>query len=169
MASGKSTVGRLLAQRLGYAFVDLDAEVEAAAGKKVAEIFRDSGEEAFRLMEEEALRRLSSRTGIVLASGGGAPLRESNRDFFRRDAASFYLEVSLGTALTRAAAERGARPLLERDADEIKKLYESRLFVYGELGRRVRTENKSPRDVAEKILSLLRATKPGTDPGHRGG
>jgi shikimate kinase len=167
MASGKSTVGRLLAERLRYRFVDLDDEVEKRAGKKIPDIFRDSGEAAFRSLESECLADLAESMGIVIATGGGAPQQAANGDFFVR-AATFFLDVSLATAQERAGSAEGSRPLLMRDRASIGALYESRLPVYRALGRTVETEKKSPAEIAEEIYFILSPTTPERGPYRTG-
>ncbi len=132
MGCGKTTVGRLLAARLGYAFLDLDQWLERRHGRSIRQIFQESGEEAFRDLESSALRELSSRRRVVIAAGGGAPVREANRPFFR-EAATFYLEISFEEFLRRTAASRD-RPLLGRPPEELAALFAGRLPVYREIG-----------------------------------
>jgi len=154
MGSGKTTVGRLLAARLGYAFLDLDQWLERKQGRSVRQIFQSQGEEAFRELETAALRKLASRRRLVIAAGGGAPVRESNRPFFR-EAATFYLEISFAEFLRRTASSPN-RPLRGRPVEELDRLFESRLPVYRELGERVVSEGRAPAQVVEEILELVR-------------
>ncbi len=164
MGSGKSTVGSILAKKLGYRFVDLDAEVEKASGMKIADMFRLGGEPAFRVLESECLRSIAGRAGIVLAAGGGTPAQEANREFFRASAATFFLKTPLETALARAG-EDGTRPLLSRGREEVRRLFESRSLVYSELGRAVETAGKTPLQIADEILEALAVTTEARDPG----
>ncbi len=79
-ATGKSTLGRMLAERIGWQFVDTDEQIEKRAGRSITEIFRSGGEDEFRDMEEEVVGEFTSRSGLVLSLGGGAILRERNRE-----------------------------------------------------------------------------------------
>jgi shikimate kinase len=155
MGCGKTTVGRLLAARLGYAFLDLDQWIEARQGRSIRQIFQEAGEEAFRDLESSALRELSSRRRVVIAAGGGAPLRDANRGFFRQ-AATFHLEISFEEFLRRTAGNPD-RPLRGRPVEELARLFESRLPVYRELGERVVSEGRAPAEVMEETLERLRA------------
>lgn len=154
MGAGKSTVGRLLAERLGWRFADLDSLVEAEAGCGVAEIFRREGEDGFRRRESACLEALRSMERAVIASGGGAPLRPENAAFFRGAAFTIYLRTSLETALRRVGADPG-RPLLAGDRAGVEILYARRLSVYAALGTAVDTDGKGPREVVERIVTLL--------------
>jgi shikimate kinase len=154
MGSGKTTVGRLLAAMLGYAFLDLDQWLERRRGKSIRQIFQESGEEAFRDLESSALRELSSRRRVVIAAGGGAPVREANRPFFRA-AATFYLEISFEEFLRRTAASQD-RPLLGRPPQELAVLFAGRLPIYRELGEKIVSEGRTPAQVMEEILERLK-------------
>ena len=155
MGCGKTTVGRLLAARLGYAFLDLDQWLERRRGRSIRQIFQESGEEAFRDLESSALRDLASRRSVVIAAGGGAPVRDVNRPFFR-EASTFYLEISFQEFLRRTTASQD-RPLLGRPPEELAALFASRLPVYRETGERVLSEGRTPAQVTEEILERLRA------------
>jgi shikimate kinase len=168
MGSGKSTVGRILARSLGYAFVDMDAVVEHRAGTSIARIFEERGEEAFRRLEEEAVAGLAARTRIVVAAGGGAPVRDANRRFFTEMCDTFHLEVSLETAADRAGTG-AARPLLAGGAESVRRLYEERLPLYRALGTGVPTDGRTPAEVAEEIVSRLRSPRAKRPAGEGGG
>ena len=155
MGSGKSTVGPLLAGLLGWDFMDLDTLVEARAGCPIAAVFDAHGEERFRALESTCLRDAAWRRRVVIATGGGAPMRDANRWFFR-DAGTgvFHLHVSLDGALARTRGD-ASRPLLAKGADEVHRLYESRLPRYRELGTEILTDGRTPEEVAGEILARL--------------
>jgi len=164
MGSGKSTVGSILARKLGYRFVDLDSEVENKAGQRIADIFKNQGEPAFRALEAECLRAVADSAGIVIAAGGGTPLQNANRIFFQVSASTFFLQTTLETALSRAGSD-DSRPLLAQEPAEVKRLFESRAETYLGLGRAVNTEGKTPIEIAESIMEALSATTNTRDPG----
>ncbi len=168
MGSGKTTVARILARALGFKPVDLDRMIEERAGSSLARIFAQQGEQAFRDREAEALASLATSEGIVIAAGGGAPIDERNREFFLRCARTFYLRVTLETARqrTRGGADR---PLLQRNAQAVRLLYEERLPLYRSFGQEVDTEAKAPQEVAAEILSLLGRPTANGSPGESGG
>lgn len=155
MGSGKSTVGPRLAGMLGWDFADLDALVEAEAGCPVAEVFAARGEEAFRALESACLRGLAGRGRVVIATGGGAPMRTANRWFFRdAGTAVIHLHVSLDEALARTRGD-ASRPLLAKGSDEVRRLYETRLPRYRDLGTEIGTDGRAPRDIAVEIAARL--------------
>ncbi|MEE9306686.1 MAG: shikimate kinase [Spirochaetia bacterium] len=154
MGSGKTTVGRLVASRLGYRFLDLDTLIVENAGKNIREIFDEDGEEVFRQIETDALYSLREMHRLVIATGGGAPIRQENQEFFENLARTFYLEVSYYEFLKRTGKDY-SRPLLERTEKELKRLYESRLSIYRSLGRPISTNRKKPEEIAAKIWKKL--------------
>lgn len=113
MGSGKSTAGRLAAERLGMPFIDLDARIEGRAGMTVAEIFDARGEEAFRAVESAVLDSLATEPPSVVACGGGVVLHDENRRVLRESGTVVYLRVGAEEAIARIGDTSG-RPLLAR-------------------------------------------------------
>jgi shikimate kinase len=154
MGSGKTTVGRLVAARLGYRFLDLDVLITENAGKSIREIFDEDGEDAFRQIESDTLYSVREMNRLVIATGGGAPIRQENQEFFENLAATFYLEVSFGEFLNRTGRDN-ARPLLDHSEKKLEKLYKSRVPIYRSLGQCIRTDSRRPQDIAAEILKKL--------------
>ncbi len=113
MGSGKSTIGRNLANKLGWSFVDLDRKIEATTGKTIAEIFSAYGEEWFRNVESEVLRSVGSLSDTVISTGGGAPCHGDNMDFMIETGLTIYLKMSAEQLKRRLANSSGERPLLK--------------------------------------------------------
>lgn len=158
MGSGKTTVGRIVAERLGWEFVDTDACVEERAGTPISRIFREQGEKAFRDAEALVLEECGTRARLVVATGGGAPAQARNRGFFSTGAI-FHLKTSLATARERTRGDT-ARPLLQQEEDAVRVLYDGRQAFYDELGIPVDTDGRTPLDVADEILGLFRNPSP---------
>ncbi len=159
MAAGKSTVGRLLAQRLGWSFVDLDATIERNAGLSVAEIFAEQGEPVFRRLETEATRSLAGRRGLVLAPGGGWFLRPENRAALSASARTVWLRVTAEEAVRRSGAASGERPLLAGD-DPLRRaaaLLAEREPTYGTADWIVDTSGRSVDEIADEIAERAAA------------
>jgi len=132
MGCGKSSIGRRLAARLGQEFLDSDELItKAAGGRSISDLFAEEGEEAFRIRETDVLRGLSSSTGFVLATGGGAILREENRLILSALGRVVWLHADTDTLYERASRNR-KRPLLqvENPRTTFNALLESRLPVY---------------------------------------
>ncbi|GGS85545.1 shikimate kinase [Planobispora rosea] len=153
--SGKTTVGRLLAERLGVAFRDTDTDVETVAGKPVSDIFVEDGEERFRELEAEAVRRALAEHDGVLSLGGGAILAEATRELLAGHPV-VYLEVGLSQAVARVGLG-SARPLLVLNPrSQLKKLMDARRPIYEELSTvKITTDERGPDEVVDEIVKEL--------------
>ena len=160
MGSGKTTVGRELAAKLGWSFVDFDDAVTSSAGMSVAEIFRVHGEDHFRALEAEAGRRLLERKRVVLAAGGGWAAAPGRLEGVPAGTATFWLRVSPDEAIRRARDQPGLRPLLVGDdaSDRAARLLAEREPRYARAAFAVDTDGRSVDDVTTEILGIL-ATK----------
>ncbi len=153
--SGKSTVGRLLAERLGVSFRDTDTDVETEAGKPIGEIFIDDGETRFRELERAAVRVALDTHDGVLALGGGAIL-DAGTQADLAGGPVVYLEVGLSDAVKRVGLA-SARPLLVLNPrSQFRKLMEERRPIYEGLATvRVATDGREPADVVDEIVKEL--------------
>lgn len=131
MGAGKSSVGRRLAGKLGLPFVDADHEIEAAAGRSIAEIFADHGEAYFREGERRVIARLLDSGAQVMATGGGAFINEETRERIRHGGVSVWLKAGLPLLMKRVI-KRSDRPLLKSDDPEavMRRLMDQRYPVY---------------------------------------
>ena len=156
-ATGKTTVARQLALRAGWDWVDCDVEIELRAGKSIAEIFADDGESRFRDLETETIESLACREKTVIALGGGAVLREANRQFMT-GGPIIWLQASADTIHDRLAADPttlSRRPNLTNwgGRQEIEQLLGQRNPIYRQCATLVvDTESRTPDQVVEAIL-----------------
>ncbi len=151
--AGKTTVGRLLAQRTGVAFRDTDADVEQLAGKSVAEVFYDDGEEHFRALERDAVATALAAHDGVLALGGGAVLAEPTRALLAGHDV-VLLNVGLSDAARRVGLSRDRPVLALNPRAALHVLLDERLPLYREVARReVDTDAKTPEQVAAEVLT----------------
>jgi shikimate kinase len=155
MGAGKSTVGALLAERLGVGFHDVDAAIEAAAGKPISEIFIDEGEDHFRALEREAVATALASFDGVVALGGGAILAEETRQALAGHTV-VYLSVEFADAIKRVGLGQG-RPLLTLNPRAtLRHLLEQRRPLYEKVATHiVPTDERTPEEIAEDIAALL--------------
>jgi len=158
MGTGKSTVGRALAGRLGWTFVDTDSVIEARAGKTIAQIFAEDGEPAFRALEAELAREAAAWTHRVIATGGGMVVPETNLRTLERAGAVVLLSASSEQILARVASETH-RPLLAKPdpRGEIERLLAGRAQAYGRVAIAIDTNHKEPAMIADEILQKVGA------------
>lgn len=163
MATGKSTIGKSLATRLGRAFLDLDEYIEAQSGCTIAAMFARHGEGFFRQRERECLTEIVARRNLVLATGGGTLKSEENRSLLRAHGVIVCLTADVETILRRTE-NLGVRPLLNQ-ADEdtrratIVRLLAERAPFYAAADFAVDTTDLSPLQVSDAIIKRLRRAK----------
>jgi shikimate kinase len=162
MGTGKSTIGAQLARSIGWKFVDSDKIIEARAGKSIARIFTEDGEEHFREIEDEVMRESLGRTGIVLASGGGWPCRPGRMELIDGDTLAIWLRADPRRILARVKRGRVVRPLLkvEEPLRRIRELLGEREPYYRRALWWVDTGIRSPAEVVRLVSDRLR-TEPG--------
>jgi len=159
MGSGKTTVGPLVAARLGWSFVDVDDVIEAEAGATIAELFARHGEAAFRDREHTAIARLAAGDALVLALGGGAIEHPATRALLLTapDTLLVHLEVELATTLARCQGTEQTRPVLADQAN-LASRYQRRLPLYRTAHISISVDALTPQQVMEAILSAAAKT-----------
>jgi shikimate kinase len=153
MGSGKSTVGPLLADRLGWKFVDADETIAAEAGCAIPQIFAREGEARFRERERAAIAALARNDKLVLALGGGAIETEANRTLLLQTPGTLlvHLEVALATTLERCRGTEHLRPILA-DRENLADRYERRLPLYRMAHVSIAVDSLTPEQAVEAIL-----------------
>lgn len=158
MASGKSTVGRHLASRLGWRFEDVDHLIEVREKRTIADIFARQGEPYFRAVEREILQLLQPMRHVVIATGGGTFADPDNRAAINLDGTSVWLDVPLSELITRIPLD-GRRPLAA-DRPTLERLYAARVEAYRMAHLRIGASRVSSSAVTDRILEALH-TMPG--------
>lgn len=158
MGSGKTTVGRRLAEQLKIDFYDADHEIINKTGVSIDHIFDVEGEQGFRKRESDVLEELTSMHNIVLATGGGAVLSEGNRLLLKKSGSVIYLLSSVEQILRRTAKSK-TRPLLENSSDRrktISDIIDSRDSLYREIATFIiNTNGKKLNEIINEIQSFL--------------
>jgi shikimate kinase len=159
MASGKSSVSRALSRRSGWPRIDADDEIVSRAGKPIADIFRDSGEDAFRELERSVVSDICGESGRIIAAGGGSFIDDQNRQTMLDGGTVFYLSASPETIhrrVTRGNPNAPARPLLGagNPLERITELLAQRTPAYSQAHHSVETDGLTPDQVAEAILKI---------------
>jgi len=159
MGTGKTAVGKALAEKLDKKFIELDWLIEQTAGKSIPEIFQEDGEIVFRELEIEAIKGVAKGRNLVIACGGGIVLNKINIDRLKQNGVIVYLEASPKTILRRTSSEEGQRPLLEVDNPTltIRELSKFRKPFYERAADiTINTSKLSIEAVAEQIIEKLR-------------
>ena len=157
MGVGKTTVGKLLASELGLRFLDSDREIERRTGTNISWIFDVEGEKGFRDREEQVLEDLTNETNVLIATGGGAVLRERNRENLKIRGLVIYLNADL-TLLVKRTKDETKRPLLKgKDTKEVlEKILRERGSLYKEVSDlEVKVTEKSIKNTVAEILKTL--------------
>lgn len=157
-ASGKTTIGKKLAEGLNMNFIDTDKEIEKATGVDITWLFDIEGEEGFRKREEDILLKVSKLNSCVISTGAGSILKESNRDLISSSGKVIYLEASIESQLKRTSFDK-ARPLLSKGNKEkiLKKMDRDRRHLYEELADiTIKPDKKSRNEIVNEITLELK-------------
>ena len=163
MGTGKTSLGRMLAFKLGCAFVDLDQKIEADSGMSIPDIFRSHGENYFRQLEHQAVEEVSKRRGIVIATGGGTVKDPSNVELLKNNGLLVCLTCSVDELLTRTAI-KGERPVLDSQHQArgdrraaIEKILDERRQFYDQADYKIDTTDWSPMKLVDDIIKIVRS------------
>lgn len=164
--TGKTSVGTLLAARLGWAFADLDRQIEQASGHTIPGLVAEKGWPVFRDLEQDVLAGLLERDRIVIATGGGAVDRAGNRGAILRRARVIWLQAEMPVLLDRLGADPTQRPLLAVNPEKrLRELSAARQGFYAELAdERVRTDQVDPEAIARHLAELVASQWSGSKP-----
>jgi len=157
MGSGKSTVGKLLAEQLGYEFIDTDQLIEKKEGMSIPDIFRERGEAAFRALERLVAKELGGKSSLVIATGGGLMLDDENAGILQKTGRVFCLVASPEEILRRISKNpEGDRPLLQADdpGKRVVELLQKRQEGYGQY-QQIITSGKTVVQVVHELKDQL--------------
>ena len=164
MGSGKSTIGPILANTLGWDFFDLDKLIEDKTGKKIREIFEQEGENHFRKLETNTLKEISESQNVIISLGGGTIASKENLEILKKTGKIIYLKVSLDTVYQRLKYKRD-RPALTKSISEglsreemtskIEKLMDNRVDYYEQADYTIDTDTNSLGKTIDKIVKII--------------
>jgi len=156
MASGKTTIGRLLADELGWSFADLDQDIEGSESASIAQLFDTRGEAEFRTVEKEAVRRrvgeVERGKPMVIALGGGSFTDEASQALLRENGVTIWLDCSFPRVCARV--EGSSHRPLARDPEKFQRLYEQRQTAYSRAEYRIEIDTDDPAVIVDAILKL---------------
>ena len=156
MGSGKSSTGPVLAEILKYKYVDLDVLIEKLTKKTIDKVFSEEGEEYFRDLETQCLQEIIKLPSVVVSTGGGVVLKKENWGILRQGII-VWLDINKEIALNRLNSKDNIRPLLKDNIDKkYEEIFETRKDIYAQADLRVEINNEGVRNVAEKILNILK-------------
>ena len=152
--SGKSTAGKYLARELRYEFLDLDDLIEDQEGIKIAQIFKEQGEDYFRQLEQDELKRIQG-TRLVIATGGGTPCFFDNMEWMNTNGFTIFLNRDLETLIDRTKGKEHRPLLLSNPVESLKKLLEKRLPSYQKAG--MESSHTEPCEMLAELRSLFKS------------
>lgn len=155
MGCGKSTIGRLLADKLGCGFVDMDSYITEKLGMSIPQIFAEKGEDYFRNAETDAISELAGRGGVI-ACGGGAMLRKNNADIANSVGTVVFIDVPFDTCYERISGDKNRPLVMNNTKEELNLIFASRAPIYKDNSAVTADGSGSPMEIAEKIISVLR-------------
>jgi shikimate kinase len=155
MGSGKSTVGKILAEKLNMNFIDIDKLIEEKEGMKIKDIFEQKGEGYFRELERKQIEAIVNQERLVVSTGGGLGANLDNMNLMKKNGDVVWLDVSLNTVLDRLKNDQD-RPLLKQPTEKIKQLFEERKNVYRLANIRINADKKTPSQIVEEILTKIK-------------
>ena len=158
MGTGKTTLGQLLAKKIGYKFIDTDTLIETQIGQTISDFFQQQGEAAFRKLESELVENLAEKQGLVIATGGGLVLNPNNVAMLSKTGKIICLTASPEEILTRVSKQQGVRPLLqgENPLGKITQLLQQRDSVYRQFPQ-LSTSKLSRKELLSRLVRFTQA------------
>tara|TARA_B100000686_G_scaffold246020_1_gene255375 strand:+ start:2692 stop:3201 length:510 start_codon:yes stop_codon:yes gene_type:complete len=158
MGVGKSTLGKMVAKKLGLTFIDTDINIEEKCSMKISEIFKKKGEKFFRIEEEKEALKSLKKNNCVIALGGGAFLNKTVRNFILKDAISIWLDANL-KILNKRIRWNNKRPLVDikNSQKKINELYAQRKNIYKLANYKINCNNADKKSILEKIIICYEA------------
>jgi shikimate kinase len=156
MGAGKTSIGKILAEKLRLEFCDLDELIGRERGKTISRLFAEDGEDFFRDLESKKLLTISRKSGQIISTGGGVVLREANWEVMEKGGITIYLKASTDILWSRIRND-SSRPLLQvdRPVEKVRELLSTRVPFYEKADIIIDTENKSPETVADDIIQRI--------------
>jgi shikimate kinase len=154
MASGKTTIGKLLATHMKMAFIDTDDLIVENVGMSISEYITKNGESAFRKKETEILKCLSKVENAIISTGGGMPCFNNNIQLINKLGVSYYLCTGLDTIYNRISKDKNRPLAFNKSKTDLSKLYKSRLEYYNLANHKI-LSNRDPNKVASRIVDLI--------------
>jgi shikimate kinase len=160
MGAGKTSVGRAVAEQLGFEFVDTDALIESRTGKTITQIFASDGEAHFRSLEHSVVEQLATRDKVIISTGGGLPTNQSNLDSLKTHALVVCLWASAERIWERVK-HQSHRPLLQtpNPQERIQELLQTRAPFYRQADVLLHTDNRSQRQVCQQVIQQFHAAE----------
>lgn len=156
MGAGKTTVGKLVAQKLNRKFIDTDEVIEKEFNMPIPQVFNKYGEKVFREKEKSVITDLSGKTNLVLSLGGGAFLQEEIRSACLSNSIVIFLDISFESWKERLDLIIDNRPVLQgKSIEETFELYQNRQVVYANHHIKIKVDYKNPEEIADEILATL--------------